>query len=188
MAIAETLSGALKRDGRKKVAGKKTGGTWKRSTLIPNTSRLMIGDKEHLPLEGMQARIKVDGFCARVVLDLYYLNDRSRSYEGTLKLRLPTGASPYFLAFGQTAFKAKGNDKPLYFDQQRTRAMGVTPGRLMKERKDSWTGPKEARMVPKEKAAFAYHQTVRRRVDPALLEWSGAGVFSAPITRTSTCT
>jgi hypothetical protein len=175
--------------------GKKKDGTWKRSTLVPNTSRLMIGDKEHLPLKGMQARIKVDGFRARVVLDLYYFNDRNRQYEGTLKLRLPTGASPYFLAFGQTVFRAKAkasgqpsgratgqaNDKPQFFDQRRTRAMGVTPGRLMKERRDSWSGPKEARMVPKQKAAFAYHQTVRRRVDPALLEWSGAGVFSARV-------
>ena len=36
-------------------------------------------------------------------------------------------------------------------------------------------------MVPREKAAFAYSQTVRRRVDPALVEWSGAGVFNARV-------
>ena len=44
-----------------------------------------------------------------------------------------------------------------------------------------WTQPREARMVPREKAAFAYQQTVRRRVDPALLEWTGAGVFQARV-------
>ena len=34
-----------------------------------------------------------------------------------------------------------------------------------------------ARMVPREKASHAYTETVRRAVDPALLEWSGAGIF-----------
>ena len=36
-------------------------------------------------------------------------------------------------------------------------------------------------MVPKEKAALAYRETVRRRVDPALVEWSGAGVFQCRV-------
>ncbi len=36
-------------------------------------------------------------------------------------------------------------------------------------------------MVPKEKAALAYRDTVRRRIDPALVEWSGAGVFQCRV-------
>jgi len=36
-------------------------------------------------------------------------------------------------------------------------------------------------VVPKERAALAYGDTVRRKIDPALLEWSGAGVFSARV-------
>ena len=36
-------------------------------------------------------------------------------------------------------------------------------------------------MVPREKAALAYRDTVRRRVDPALVEWSGAGVFQCRV-------
>jgi hypothetical protein len=40
---------------------------------------------------------------------------------------------------------------------------------------------KEARIVPREKAAHAYSETVRRRVDPALVEWAGAGVFNARV-------
>ena len=36
-------------------------------------------------------------------------------------------------------------------------------------------------MVPREKAAFAYNQTMRRKIDPALVEWSGAGVFNARV-------
>ena len=81
--------------------------TWKRSSLCPNTSRLMIGDKEDLPLKALQATVKVDGFRARVLLDLYYHNPHRRQYEGTFKLRLPEGASPYFLAFGDTSYRAR---------------------------------------------------------------------------------
>src|SRR5262245_18581183 len=36
-------------------------------------------------------------------------------------------------------------------------------------------------MVPREKAQIAYGQTVPRRVDPAIVEWPGAGVFSARV-------
>ena len=36
-------------------------------------------------------------------------------------------------------------------------------------------------MVPRETAAIAYGQTVRRRVDPAIVEWAGAGVFTARV-------
>ncbi len=46
--------------------------TWKRSQLTPNTSCLMIGDKEKLPLEGILATVCVDGFRARVLLDCYF--------------------------------------------------------------------------------------------------------------------
>ncbi|MCZ6788210.1 MAG: hypothetical protein O7E54_13705, partial [Planctomycetota bacterium] len=42
-------------------------------------------------------------------------------------------------------------------------------------------GVKEARMVPRDQAARAYTETTRRRVDPALVEWAGAGVFSARV-------
>ncbi|MHC4249143.1 MAG: hypothetical protein ACYS9X_08455, partial [Planctomycetota bacterium] len=63
--------------------------TWKRVEATPNTSRLLIGDKEELELKGLQANVRVDGFRARVVLDLFYYNDRDRQFEGTFKLRLP---------------------------------------------------------------------------------------------------
>jgi hypothetical protein len=36
-------------------------------------------------------------------------------------------------------------------------------------------------MVPRIEGAQAYHDTVHRRVDPALLEWAGAGVFNARV-------
>ena len=69
--------------------------TWRRAQVTPNASRLIVGDRDELLLEGMQANVMVDGFRARVLLDLYYFNDRSRQLEGNFKLRLPDDASLY---------------------------------------------------------------------------------------------
>ena len=158
-------------------------GTWKRSKLVPNTSRLMIGDREQLPLRGMQTKVTIDGFRARVILDCHFMNDRDGQFEGTFQLRLPDDASPFFFAFGQNAVAAVAGpvEAPRFFTADEARRMGAEPLQLMADRSTSWTGVREARMVPNEKAAFAYTETVHRRVDPALMEWSGAGVFSARV-------
>ena len=156
--------------------------TWKRARVVPNMSRLMVGDSEELPLKGMQVHVSLDGFRARVVLDLHYFNDRAEELEGSFKLRLPDGASPYFLAFGGEVTPAdRSPGVPTYQSAEAARTMVPSPARLLEDRKGTWTDVKSARMVPKEKAAFAYHDTVRRQVDPALMEWSGAGVFSARV-------
>jgi hypothetical protein len=162
--------------------------TWKRSQIAANATRLMVGEREELPLRTMQAKVTIDGFRARVVLDYVYANDRDRQLEGTFQLRLPEEASPYFFAFGESTYEAKeapaqasASTQPLFFAVAETRKMGDGPLELMTDRGSSWVHPKEARMVPREKAAFAYGETVRRRVDPALMEWAGAGVFSARV-------
>ena len=143
----------------------------------------MIGDREELPIQGMQVHARVDGFRARVLIDFYFLNDRDRQYEGTFSLRLPEGASPYFLAFGQMGLEVAANQqvRPPLEKAEAVRRQGFAPEQIMQVRAQGWEKPKEARMVPKEKAAYAYAETVRRRVDPALMEWSGAGVFSSRI-------
>ncbi len=91
--------------------------TWKPSTLVRNTSRLMVGEKEELPLRAMQANVRIDGFRARVLLDLYYFNDRRQQLEGSFQLRLPEDASPFFFAFGQTVYQEPtfGPDAPIFF-------------------------------------------------------------------------
>ena len=157
--------------------------TWKRSQIVPNTSRLMIGDKEELPCRGMQIKVRISGFRARVLIDYYFYNDRDRQYEGTFKLRLPDEASCYFFAFGKTVYtKEEIFDKESYFFKpEKSQQMEFEPEQIMSSREKTWEKPKEARMVPKEKAAFAYHETVRRRIDPALMEWSGPGIFSARV-------
>ena len=163
-----------------KAEGKKggdAGATWKRSEVVANAARLMVGEKEELPLRSVQAKVTVDGFRARVTVDYTYENDRPAAYEGTFQLRLPEEASPYFFAFGESTWEAKTKGEAPPFVQVKA----TEPQAMMAERTSSWRAPKEARMVPREKAAFAYTETVRQRVDPAIMEWAGAGVFSARV-------
>jgi tetratricopeptide (TPR) repeat protein len=156
------------------------GETWKRSTIVPNSSRVMVGDREQLALRSMQTTVTIDGFRARVVIDYLYANELDRQLEGTFQLRLPEEASPFFFAFGETSYGARDPQVPAM-----TIATDAAPVRepreLMAERASAWQQPKEARIVPRDTAQIAYDQTVRRRVDPAIVEWAGAGVFSARV-------
>jgi hypothetical protein len=161
-------------------------GAWKRSALFAHTAQIKIGDRDELPVRAMQAKVTIDGFMARVILDYQFSNDRDSSYEGTFQLRLPDGASPYFFAFGETVLVAADSSSPAggaapLFSADESRRLGADPAEIMAERATLWRGPKEARIVPKEKAALAYGATVRRAVDPALLEWSGPSIFSARV-------
>lgn len=159
--------------------------SWRRVKATPNASRLMVGDHDELPLEGVQANVIIDGFRARVLLDCYYYNDRDQQLEGTFKLRLPDDASLYYFAFGDTSFEYRPLVDQLtsigFLPEDIVRASGTAPDDILKARSDSFGTVKEARLVPREKAAYAYSETVRRRVDPALVEWSGAGVFNARV-------
>jgi autotransporter-associated beta strand protein len=157
--------------------------SWKPARVVPNSSRLMVGEHEEIPLKGMQVDVRVDGFRARVLIDLYYYNDRPQQLEGNFQLRLPDEASPYFFAFGRTVFQAPQLTAAdsMFFKPQQVSAGDTTPEKILQLRGNSWEEPKVARMVPKEKASLAYRDTVRRRVDPALVEWSGAGVFQCKV-------
>ena len=170
-------------DGKGKAVPQKPLETWKPAHVVPNASRLMVGEKEELPLKGMQVDVRVDGFRARVLLDLYYFNDRPQQLEGNFQLRLPDEAAPYFFAFGKTVYQAPqvtASDS-MFFKPHDVLRGDTTPEKILALRGNSWEQPKVARMVPKEKAAMAYRDTVRRRIDPALVEWSGAGVFQCRV-------
>lgn len=163
-------------------ASKKLVETWKRSRITANTSRLMIGETDDLPLKAIQINVHIDGFRARVVMDAFYFNDRNRQYEGTFKLRLPEGANPYFFAFGDMILTADAvPQQSLFMSAAKSVRQGALPEEIMAARKDVWSAPKEARMVPKEKAVYTYMGTVSRRLDPALMEWAGPGIFSCRV-------
>jgi hypothetical protein len=157
--------------------------SWKPAHVVPNSSRLMVGEHEELPLKGMQVDVRVDGFRARVLIDLYYYNDRPQQLEGNFQLRLPDEASPYFFAFGRTVYQAPQVTAAdsMFFKPQQVSLGDTTPDKILALRDKSWQEPKVARMVPREKASLAYRDTVRRRVDPALVEWAGAGVFQCRV-------
>ena len=157
--------------------------TWKRVKAIPNTTRLMVGDKDELDLTGMQVNVQVDGFRARVLLDYFYYNDRAEQLEGNFKLRLPDDSSLYYFAFGESAyeFDPAGPMVKEEFLGEETQFVSLRAPDIRKAREQVWSKVKEARMVPKEKAAHAFRETVRRKIDPALVEWSGAGVFNARV-------
>lgn len=159
--------------------------TWRRVQAVPNASRLMVGDQDELALHGMQANVTIDGFRARVVLDLYFYNDRDHALEGDFKLRLPNDASLYYFAFGQSSFEYRPSVDQLassgFIPPESLRTSGTGPEDIARLREGTWSNVKEARIVPREKAAYAYSETVRRRIDPALVEWAGAGVFNARV-------
>lgn len=177
------LLGELKRLAEKKNKEIRAKRSWKRVEAIPNTTRLMVGEKDELELTGLQANVRVDGFRAQVLLDYFYYNDRTEQLEGNFKLRLPDDASLYYFAFGESAYElgTKGKLAVEEFGGEDTQFVSFQAPDIRDARKDVWANVKEARMVPKEKAAHAFRETVRRKIDPALVEWSGAGIFNARV-------
>ncbi len=160
-------------------AEQKRSSSWKASTLAANMTSLRVGDEDELPLLGMEATAWVAGFRARVLLDCVYENDREQQLEGDFKLRMPEGATPYYLAFGEEVLLEDSTwELPL---RDRSLASGPEPESILADRTGHWKGAREARMVPRAEAARAYKDTLRKQVDPALMEWSGAGVFSTRV-------
>ncbi|MGK0390666.1 MAG: hypothetical protein ACI94Y_003426 [Maribacter sp.] len=152
--------------------------TWKRSGRSPNTTTLFVGDNEKLPLKGTQIAVTVDGFRARVLMDCFFFNDEDSQREGTFKLRLPQGATPYYFAFGESVYVNKNKEEVPFVEYTQ---IDFSPEGIENMRSDSWTNPKEAKVVEKEKAAFAYGSTVRKQIDPALAEWAGADVYNCRV-------
>jgi tetratricopeptide (TPR) repeat protein len=156
-----------------------TRGNWKPAGAALNAVHLRVGDADELPLRGAEVSAWVEGFRARVLMDLVFENTFDKTLEGTFKLRLPDGASPYYLAFGEEVL-AEGTEWKLPL-RDRALALGPEPERVAADRTAHWKGAREARMVPRAQAAKAYKDTVRQAVDPALLEWSGAGIFQTRV-------
>lgn len=150
--------------------------SWKPATAPAGLVRLRV-EREPLPLRAMRCWVRVDGARARVVQELLYHNPDAVRREGTLQLRLPPGASPYLVGFGAARWETPSGQRPAP-DADPTAGPLTLPEPFAERR---WSGLKLAVAAPRARAATAYHQTVARRVDPALLEWEGEGVFSLRI-------
>lgn len=148
--------------------------TWQRSTLDTHRIQIEVGEDETLPIDAMHVQVRVDGFRARVLLDVDFHSPHEQALEGQLQLRLPEGASPYFLAFGPHAIEAA----PVAPVDLEDPATSFSPEGIMAARQSLWTGPKQAVMVERDQAQLAYRATVAQQVDPAISEWAGAGVFN----------
>ncbi len=162
--------------------------TWKRSGLPENAIRLEVGDNEYLPFKAASMAVQVDGFRVRVLLDCFFYNDKQSGLEGVFKLKLPAGASPYYFAFGETVYTAEDSIKGFPYIDYLKQGFHLSPEELTQRKERNWSRVKEARVVSKQKAAQAYEETVSSRVDPALMEWAGADMFSCrvfPLTKGS---
>lgn len=179
-------TGGARGEGRKPSAGLPK--HWKPSPLPGGAVQLSVGDKETLPLVGYQLSARVDGHRARVVIEATFENTHDRRLEGTFRLRLPDSASPCFLAFGPVgqvsarSLLAQGARR-LPRELLSLGTGSEVPLSLAERSASEHSGGiKVAVMVERARAQRAYRQTVRQRaVDPALLEWSGAGVFSTRV-------
>ncbi len=154
--------------------------TWKRSQKGLNEATVMIGDSEFLTPEGAKIALKVDGIRARVLIDYMFYSDYDYMLEGTFKMRLPQGATPYYFAFGESV---KLNKDSVILEEDITKKkfdhnMDLSIESIEERLSDEWTEPKVAKVVEKDKATLAYGNTVRSRIDPALAEWAGADVFN----------
>lgn len=189
---------------RKKAAEQKRR-TWRPATAATNRARLSVGHHDDLPLTARDTYVRIDGFRARVFFDCYYYNDRPQQLEGQFMLRLPSDASLHYFAFGPTSLPTpdpvRATGKPGVAQQVQGAAAGeavralrestaTTGSDLARRASDSdykadanstFALVKAARVAPRQKAALAYDETVRRRVDPALVEWAGPGIFQTRV-------
>jgi len=158
----------------------KKASTWKRSGMKNNSIRLQVGDGDYIPLEAAQMAVQIDGFRVRVLMDCFFYNDKKDGLEGTFKLKLPTDATPYYFAFGETEYIDE-DDKEIPYVKYDSGNFNLTYKGIEDMNERAWDDVKEARIVSKQKAAKAYEQTVSANIDPALMEWGGADMFSCRV-------
>jgi hypothetical protein len=169
---------------RPKDKGKpKTPKVWHREASRPTFARVYVGDKTSLELVSLHVSVTVEGPRARTLVDHVFRNPHDRQLEGTFEYPLPAGASPSYYAM----FLGATRDA---IPARRFRPQEVTPGKtpippeslppkLLARQVDTadWGRLQEARVVSSEKAAEAYEEVVRGRVDPALLEYASGNTF-----------
>lgn len=164
--------------------GKKFGlKTWKRSGgLDENSVRLSVGEKDFIPVQSVQVAVKVDGFRARVLFDFFFYSNKQRRLRGDFKLKLPAGASPCYFAFGgKTYIDSAKNISAPFVSYPASSPLVLEDDTIRTQRTANGQTLREALLAPKAKAAYAFNEVVRGRIDPALMEWAGADIFSCSV-------
>jgi hypothetical protein len=159
---------------------------WHRDARRPTFARVYVGDNNSLELVSLQVTVTVEGPRARTLVDHVFRNPHDRQLEGTFEYPLPTGASPsYFAMFlGHTRDTlpprfVNGTNAPPLPQEALAR---LTPQQVVKHISTAdWGKLQEGHVVAKEKALETYEETVRGRIDPALLEYAGGNTFSGRV-------
>jgi hypothetical protein len=155
---------------------------WQSDRSRPTVARVSVGGRNSLDLVSLHVHVLVEGARARTVVDHVFHNSHDRRLEGTLEYPLPAGASPCYYAL----FPGKSQEKMPPLFAQRGQAPSppsdvlarVAPADLARQvDATDWGKLQEARVVSKDKALETYEDVVRRRVDPALLEYAGGNTF-----------
>jgi hypothetical protein len=139
---------------------------------------------EPLPLEAMRVSTVLTATRARTLVDCTFANPHLGRLEGTLLVRLPDGASPCYLGMFQGDANARGSAALLLPPPLESPALllgsldgGETLRLASRWSREGvavdWGTLRPARVVEEKRGAVVYEATTRRRVDPALMEWSG---------------
>jgi tetratricopeptide (TPR) repeat protein len=149
------------------------------------------GGYDALEPRGLRVVTFIDGPRARTVVDLVFRNPHDQRLEGTFYYPLPDGATP--AGFGMFPGTRRVDDPKLFGTAPLLppltggvdAALGaVAPQRATNDASvlvQDWQAMQVARVVEQKKAREVYEQVVRERVDPALMEWSGANTFKARV-------
>ncbi|NOK20615.1 DUF2135 domain-containing protein [Corallococcus carmarthensis] len=164
-----------------------------RVEAAPRAAKVLVmsDDGRYQPLKARSVRVVtyIQGSRARTVVDHLFENDTGRSLEGTFYYPLPGGATVagFALYSGSVAvdspslFQSPDLLPPLGDDSTELERLAASAPPAARGAKRSWGDIQEARVVEQKRAREVYEDVVRRNVDPALLEWSGASTFSARV-------
>ncbi|MBN8226533.1 DUF2135 domain-containing protein [Corallococcus macrosporus] len=164
-----------------------------RVEAAPRAAKVLVmsDDGRYQPLKARAVRVVtyIQGSRARTVVDHLFENDTGRSLEGTFYYPLPGGATVagFALYSGAVAvdtpslFQSSDLLPPLGDNSTESEQLAASAPPAARGSKRSWGDIQEARVVEQKRARQVYEDVVRRNVDPALLEWSGASTFSARV-------
>lgn len=149
------------------------------------------GGYDALEPRGLRVVTFIDGPRARTVVDLVFRNPHDQRLEGTFYYPLPDGATP--AGFGMFPGTRRVDDSKLFGTApllpSLSSGVDAALGACAPQRPatgesvlvQDWQAMQVARVVEQKKAREVYEQVVRERVDPALMEWSGANTFKARV-------
>ncbi|MBN2489281.1 MAG: hypothetical protein JXQ29_00325 [Planctomycetes bacterium] len=160
-------------------------GRWQRSEHRPSFARVYVGGGNSLELVRMRVTVSIEGARARTVVDHIFRNPHDQRLEGTFEYPLPPNASASYYAMFLTASQAATPD---FFP--RSKVDELPPGALATLAPPevgrcvdpaTWGELREACVVSRETGRRVYEEVVRRKIDPALLEYAGGNTFSGRV-------